>query len=696
MLDNRSSGGPEGLLREACAQLSRRLRGGEECRAETLFTAFPTLQVDADRAIDLIYTEYVVREELGQKPTAAEYYTRFPQWREYLERQFRIHELVGDEAAPAAPGGAVSTVVHESAGGGNGSDPGPWLDEYERLEEIGRGAKGVVYKARQAGLNRVVALKMVLAGAHASADELARFRREAEGLARLRHPNVVQVYAVGDEDGLPFFSMEYAEGGSLARRIGGKPQPARQAAAWMEAVARGVHHAHEQKLIHRDLKPGNVVLTADGVPKVMDFGLAKWLEKTTGTTQDGDIRGTPSYMAPEQAAGRLDQIGPRTDVYGLGAILYELLTGQAPFRARSRIDVLKQIQERDPPRPRAVNRAVDAELEAVCLKCLEKKPAERYAGAEELADDLARWLRGEPTVARPRGWAARTVRWLRRHPFTSAATLLFGAATIATPFTVQCLDPDRPLKLITRDLAQGKSVSLVGEPGRRPWYRLLTEDSLAKVSESPDGSLSVHSMQLGLLELVPDPQNQRYRFSIEVRQDWAAADSAAVGLYLMHSRHTDGLGRAVHCFHRVTFGERYVTGPRVAQARRAQIATQFFSHFEANPRSHLLLHGSLVIPARDVSRPDHWRCLAAEVTPEGMRAYWASDKSADGWDFQLIGTLAGSRVAEALAARPGVPPPDPMQDVPAAFSGREGLGLVVDKARATFRRAALEPVTNGI
>jgi hypothetical protein len=257
-----------------------------------------------------------------------------------------------------------------------------------------------VYKARQTRLDRPVALKMVLASAAAGPEELGRFRREAEAIARLAHPNIVQVYEVGEHEGCPYLVLELLEGGSLADRLAGTPLPPRQAAELALALAGAVQHAHEKGVIHRDLKPGNVLLTADGVPKIADFGLAKRLGTNRAQTETGVIAGTPSYMAPEQAQGRGKDVGPATDVYALGAILYELLTGRPPFKAATVLQTLEQVRSHDPPRPATLQPGLPADLETVCLKCLHKEPAYRYRSAAALAADLGSFLAGEPISAR--------------------------------------------------------------------------------------------------------------------------------------------------------------------------------------------------------------------------------------------------------------------------------------------------------
>jgi tetratricopeptide (TPR) repeat protein/tRNA A-37 threonylcarbamoyl transferase component Bud32 len=328
----------------------------------------------------------------------------------------------------APPGGAAKTRLDPDSLSQPGG-PRPEVAGYEILGELGRGGMGVVYKARQPGLNRDVALKMVLRAGHVGAAELARFRMEAEAVAQLQHPNIVQVYEVGEQDGCPFFSLEFVEGETLADRIQSTPQPPRFAAAMTLDLARAMEQAHRRGIIHRDLKPANVLLTADGTPKITDFGLAKrYAEDDAGQTRTGAIMGTPSYMAPEQAKGQTKDTGPAADIYSLGAILYDLLAGRPPFRGVTILDTLQQVRTLEPVPPRRLDATVPRDLETICLKCLEKEPAKRYATAGELAEDLRRFLADEPIHARPTPWWERCLKWARRRPATAA---LIAVSTLA-------------------------------------------------------------------------------------------------------------------------------------------------------------------------------------------------------------------------------------------------------------------------
>src|SRR5258706_935949 len=312
----------------------------------------------------------------------------------------------------------------------------PSIPGYAIETVLGRGGVGIVYGARHLLLRRPVALKMLLAGAYAGRVERARFQREAQAVAALRHPHVVQVHDVGEHDGRPYFTMELMEGGSLADRLGGVPQPSGQAVLMLIAIAGAVHKAHLAGIIHRDLKPANVLLATDGTAKVSDFGLA--LHTGTedgegfGLTLSGARLGTPSYMAPEQAAGRRSAVGPASDIYSLGAILYEMLTGRPPFRGETAAETERQVISEEPVPPSRLNTRVPHDLETICLTCLQKEAHRRYPSAELLAEDLQRFQNHEPIHARRTIWIERAAKWIRRRP--AFATSIFATAIIVVAF----------------------------------------------------------------------------------------------------------------------------------------------------------------------------------------------------------------------------------------------------------------------
>ena len=309
-----------------------------------------------------------------------------------------------------------ATRYSSLANGGAATPAVAAVPGYEILGELGRGGMGVVYLARHVKLDRAVALKMILTAGHAGEADLARFKTEAETVARLQHPNIVQIFEVGEHGGLPFFSLEFCPGGNLAQKLKGTPLPPREAAALVEKLARAMHAAHEKGVLHRDLKPANVLLADDGAPKITDFGLAKKLDADAGRTRTGAVMGTPSYMAPEQAGGKSKEIGPACDVYALGAILYECLTGRPPFKAATEMETMMQVLSDDPAPPRQLQSKTPRNVETICLKCLSKEPARRYASAAALAEDLRRFQAGEPVQARPVGRLERAVKWAKRRP----------------------------------------------------------------------------------------------------------------------------------------------------------------------------------------------------------------------------------------------------------------------------------------
>src|SRR6266568_4642206 len=303
--------------------------------------------------------------------------------------------------------------------------------DYELLEQIGRGGQGVVFRAHQKSLNRTVALKVIRLGQWASEAHVKRFRREAEAAARLEHPCIVPIYEVGERDGSCYFSMKFVEGGQLDEVIRREPMPPRRAAELIAKVARTVHYAHEHGILHRDIKPGNILLDAKGEPHLTDFGLARLVESESTVTRTLEVLGTPSYMAPEQAVGNNAAIGSVTDVYGLGAVLYQLLTGQPPFAGGTTYETIKLLLDTKPRQPRLLNPKIDRDLSTICLKCLEKDPNRRYPTSLALAEDLERWLKHEPIQARRIGLVALSGKWVRRNPTSALLAVCLVALAAA-------------------------------------------------------------------------------------------------------------------------------------------------------------------------------------------------------------------------------------------------------------------------
>jgi predicted Ser/Thr protein kinase len=380
-------------------------------------------RVTANDQVDELLLRWEAARAEGARLSAEQLCGDCPQLVEAVRK--RIHAIeemeqvlgVGERHPPETQ---IGTGMFEPA---DPLDALPRIPGYEVLRVLDQGGMGVVFEARQVELGRKVAVKMI-ANSHLDAALVARFRKEAESVARLHHPNVIQIFEVGQVGGRPFFSMEYVGGGNLKQRLAQQPMTPRQAAEVVEALARAVHLVHELGIIHRDLKPANVMLATDGTPKITDFGIAKRLDEELGQTLTGEVMGTPSYMAPEQAEGDKKQIGRPTDVYGLGAIFYEMLTGRPPFEGTSALAAMKMVTTEEPTPPSAISPNVPADLEAICLKCLEKSPARRYPSAQDLADDLRRFLSGQPVTARPAGRARRAWRWVRQHPGIVALVLL--------------------------------------------------------------------------------------------------------------------------------------------------------------------------------------------------------------------------------------------------------------------------------
>jgi len=416
-------GRDELLLELVHVDLEFRLKAGESARVESYLVRYQQLTKDRGTVLDLLEAEYELRRRRKANYGLDEYVQRFPDLVEDLRRRVAC--------APTFAGGKAeldTTISKREL---------PVVPGYEIIREIGRGGMGIVYQALQIGLNRTVALKMVLTGLQAGPKDLTRFRAEAAALARLQHPNIVQIYEIGEAVGRPYFALEFVAGGSLAQYLHGTPQPVRPVAQLVETLARAVHAAHASGVIHRDLKPANILLRDECdvddlsplasrlpslLPKITDFGLAKcagnWAESPDlrGPTLTGELVGTPSYMAPEQAMVPRQPVGPAADVYALGAILYELLTGRPPFTGETPLATVLQVLHNEPVTVTSLRPNVPRDLETICLKCIHKEPHQRYGSALELAEDIERFLHDEPIRARPVRAVEKLRRWVRRHP----------------------------------------------------------------------------------------------------------------------------------------------------------------------------------------------------------------------------------------------------------------------------------------
>ncbi|MCS5582606.1 MAG: serine/threonine-protein kinase, partial [Pseudomonadales bacterium] len=448
----------------------------------------------------LVQQEVRLRTAIGDTPVGAEYQKRFQD----VTLDFPTVQQGQQDTGQVAVGKAdtrreMATIMPDRAPvagpGYSATLPGVGMTQsdivldletvpgYDLLGELGRGGMGVVYKARDQKLKRIVALKMILSGAHASDEDMQRFQTEAEAVARLQHPNIVQIYEVGEHEGKPYIALEFADSGSLDKVLTGKPQNAEESAQLIETLARAIEVAHQQAIIHRDLKPANILLTEEGEPKITDFGLAKRMDEDSNQTKSGAVMGTPSYMAPEQAASKAETLGPAADTYALGAVLYHMLAGRPPFQAETQLDTLMQVIEDEPLPLRRLVSSVPVDLETICLKCLQKDIHRRYERAEELAEDLRRFLAGEPIQARPVSMVERSWKWARRRPAVAgmisvSAAALVGLILFGLSYNTQLKKQRDASRLQTKTAIELKQISELRETET---YRLKNEAEQARL-----------------------------------------------------------------------------------------------------------------------------------------------------------------------------------------------------------------------
>ncbi|HVS40562.1 MAG TPA: serine/threonine-protein kinase [Gemmataceae bacterium] len=626
--------------------------------------------------------------------------------------------------------GPADTTVDESAPESDAPAAPPVepirLGRFQVLRELGQGGFGVVYLAYDPTLARRVALKAPRSDRWRTPEFRRRFLQEGRAAALLDHPNIVRVLEAESTESSGYIASAYCEGPSLAvwlrERKG--PLPCRLAAALTADLAAGVHHAHSRGVVHRDLKPANVLLEigsekdASGLPrtitpKICDFGLAKLLETEQTDTRSGAVLGTPQYMAPEQAEGRTRDIGPAADVYALGVLLYEMLTGRPPFVGEPGLDLLKRVTTAAPERPRRRRKDVPRDLETIVLTCLEKEPGRRYASAAALETDLRRWLDGKAPLGRPEPVHRRIGRWVRRHPVWTAAAALLVAVAVAGAIAAPYLDPDRPVKEAQTKLQHNQRVALIGEKGGPDWSRFRTGRQFGTTDVTPDAVFHLRaSGGMAMLELLPDPGVDSYRFRVQLRHD-AGESISRVGIYIgAHECATSRGG--VHSFVELIFNDIVLQTAAFQQQLKNQPAldniplppgnpvpfnpVQLQPHFWSDPKYGADWDcpcrgaaSNLVEPAGPYS--DVWRDLTIEVTPKGVRAFWK--------DGQPIGGLLTTAdlenaAADQLAARPRRPADGPGGQEPnAAFVPRGGIGLLVRNGTGSFRNVAVEPLTGG-
>jgi serine/threonine-protein kinase len=556
-------------------------------------------------------------------------------------------------------------------------------ERYRILEEIATGGMGIVYRAHDSELDRTVALKMIRQGVLANAELLERFQREAQAAARLDHPNIVPIFDIDRNEGRPFFTMPLMRGGSLAQMIRAGGIDPRAAAALTAKIGRAVHFAHEHDILHRDIKPANVLLDEQGEPMVSDFGLAKFLDSAIELTQPQEMLGTPAHMAPEQFPGSGMAASRKTDVWGLGVLLFQLSTGGRPFPGKDRDTLARQICQQEPSRPRTLRPDLDDALETIILRCLRKEPADRYASAAELADDLERWLRGEPILARPETWLNHYRRRLRRHPMAIAAVLLalvfLGAALVTRHYT----DPDRPRRQLEDKLKRGEAVVLIPEGGRPSWMRWSLETG-GTVGAKRGPFILAADHDLGCLELVTDPQSDSYRYSAEIEHQQGGPQSAA-GIYF--GRHAVTADGEEQFFCLLAFNDRHAWVTHADGTKTSQ-AGFLFAGTEGDDVGPYCapLRGKFFLPGvGNAEQRRARRRVAVEVTPDGVECFWENAslgivpwEEVEKYSSYLLERLPPGRAKPAQVAAPDV--------------ARGGLGLFVRDGSAAFMRADLQPL----
>ncbi len=677
-------GRPSDLLARLRADQSAHWERGEHVSIESYLHDYPELVSDPETLLALVYAELLWRQEQGDSPSLDEYQSRFPYLADALRRRWDFHQIL-------AGGGTTADL---EAGPSSGTIPArlprpplPTVPGYEVEEELGRGAMGVVYKARQKGLDRLVAVKVVRAFHLAGPADLARFRTEALAVGRVDHRHVVRVHACGEEQGCPYYVMEYLPGGSLARLLRHGRLDVRRAVELVRQVALGVQAAHDQGVIHRDLKPGNVLLDAQGNARVTDFGLAKLRDEDTTRTRSGAILGTPAYMAPEQAAGRSHLVREAADVWALGVMLFECLTGQRPFRGASPGEVLYRIQHEEPPLPRHLCGDVPAELEAVCLRCLSKEPGQRYPSAGAVARDLGRWLAGEPVgVARP----ATTMRPRVRRPALVGLATLLGVLlllpVLLAPAPLRLSAQERVRRAFHR-AAPGRPVALYVRGQPPVWANLVVGKRETVVAAEPGKALSLGTHWVCLYELLPpDPRRGGYRLTVEMRHG-ISDFGFAVGPYVGREEHPLANGTG-HTFALLGFCDPELLkelGQPLQLPGRAGLALYYVEPHGDDPPIHRRMMCGPGVPLKEFGRPGPgktaWRTLVIEARADSIRIR-CGEAEAGSKPIPFLQKLF--RVSTRREPR--------LKTVQPGYAPSGGAGLFVIGGAIEVRRALVEPL----
>jgi tRNA A-37 threonylcarbamoyl transferase component Bud32 len=602
---------------------------------------------------------------------------------------------------------------------------GQQLGPYRVLAEIGIGGMGRVYKARHATIDQVVALKVIRLRTGFDAIQRERFRVEAGALARLDHPNITRLYAFDASAAAPYFTMQWVDGRDLGKALLDGPLELREAAELVRTIAGAVEYCHRQEVYHRDLNPRNILVRKDGTPVVTDFGLAKLVDdESAGLTIDSAVMGTPSYMAPEQAEGRNNEVGPHTDVYALGAVLYACLTGKPPFVGVDKHDTLRLVREGDLVAPSGSRAGLPPDLEAVCLKCLERQADRRYPTAQELADDLDRWLNDRPTKVRPLGRIGHAWRAIRRRAKPLAATavaLVFVALLIATiPSDRDPKGPDtggqkgtqvpRPspealgrevLRTLYGKLDRGEPVTLIGDTGKPVYHRWVCGEARSRLVNNQDGSFGALTDKVaGLLELLPNPRTDRYQLDCQIRHE-DGGQAGAIGVYVARVEYAHS-PKPIHLFLQVVFNDAcrkpalvIVKRPhskRFIDRNTTPVTLQPRLHMEEGPYPAVM--GEYAgASGRNIPvlgpRNEKWHELRVKVTPKGVTAVL------DGDEMHLPAARIVANVASGLKitkSQQQLRDDSLVQNLQPSFAPRGGVGLVITDGVVSVKRLVVDPL----